>query len=261
MSEREPTLIERSLRGAYINVPPLAAGLCSICTAPTSGPDYSRCFLCDQHIAGGTPLATSVVSFAWAPMAATSGYSGQAYLDLRQYKEPGASGEHVARLLGLLLLTFANHSTCLLPAEPGMPYLLAHIPSTRGDRQGEHPIQSHFLSRFRPEIPRVVPEFVGTAGGNRNDRRRLNPDNWHIPLDQVGDAKRALIVEDTWVSGGHAQSVAAAFEQLGIRTRVLVLGRALDPSRKDHGGYLRAHPDPPPFDIRYCPVHRTVHPA
>lgn len=259
MTGRELTPLERSIRGAYTNVPPRAPGLCTVCSGPTSGPGYARCYVCEQHAGRGIQLASSIVPFSWAPMSEISGYSGQAYLDLRQYKVPGASRDHFIRLTGLLLLTFRHHSKCLLPATPGAPYLLAHVPSTSGERPGEHPIQTHFLSRFRPEIPRVVPEYVGTPGGDRNARRRLNPDNWHIPAQQVGEVTRALIVEDTWVTGGHAQSVAAAFERQGITTRILLLGRALDPSRTDHGGYLRSHQNPEPFNVHYCPVHRLVH--
>lgn len=258
MTELNPSPLERSLRGAYTSIPPKFPGLCDVCTAPTSGDTFVRCFQCELHLSTGYQLASSVVPLSWAPMYGAHGYSGQAYQDLRSYKEPESSDEHASRLGELLRLVFQHHSACLLPSDPQEPYILSHVPSSNG-RPGEHPIQTNFLSRFRPEIPRIVPKYVGPADQPRNERRVLNPNNWEIPSEELKQATRAILIEDTWVSGGHAQSIASAFESMGVRTRIIALGRALDPMRVDHGTFLRTHPNPDPFDAEFCPVQRGFH--
>lgn len=250
--------LERLIRGTYTNVPPAVPGLCNVCTAPTSGPQYSLCLPCEHRANSGYPLARGVVPLSWAPMAPVNGYSAQGYLDLRQYKEPDYDELQIARLRTLLYLAIAKHAECVLPEYRTRSFAIAHVPSTSGERDGPHPVAERFVTMFSPDAPRVVPEYVGRVGGDRNGRRAFNPANWHIEAEQLGDAGRVLIIDDTWVSGGHAQSLAAAFEGKGIAARTVVLGRAIDPNRTDHGSFLRAH-DPQPFDSDVCPVHRVRH--
>lgn len=191
-------------------------------------------------------------------MAPVNSYSAQGYLDLRQYKEPEHDQLQVTRLRTLLYLAIVKHAECVLPEYRTRSFAVAHVPSTSGEREGLHPVAERFVTMFSPDRARVVPEYVGQVGGDRNDRRTFNPANWHIDAEQLGGARRVLIIDDTWVSGGHVQSLAAAFEGNGIAARAVVLGRAIDPDRTDHGTFLRSH-DPQPFDSDVCPVHRVRH--
>jgi hypothetical protein len=191
-------------------------------------------------------------------MAQVEGYSGQGYSDLLHYKEPDGTTDQRARLRTLLWLAFTKHSDCIIPNRDRHPFAIAYVPSTSGLREGAHPIETNFMSMFASSVPRAVPTYVGQVGGDRNARRRLSPESWQINRGALGDVDRVLIVDDTWVSGGHVQSVAAAFELSGIAARTVVLGRALDPSRADQGSFLRSHAATP-FDSDICPVHRTKH--
>lgn len=253
-----PADFERSIRGTYSNVPPHMNGLCTICTAPTSGAQYPLCLPCENRARSGAQLARGVVMLSWAPMSPVNGYSAQGYMDLRQYKEPSADPNQIVRLQALHYLAIMKHAECVLPGYRSRPFAITHVPSTSGLRPGSHPVADRFVSMFAPTRPRVSPEYIGPVGGDRNQRRLFNPANWQIDLDQLGDADRVLIIDDTWVSGGHVQSLAAAFEGAGIKARAVVLGRALDPSRDDHGAFLR-NTAPEPFDSDICPVHRTRH--
>lgn len=252
MSGENYDALERVIRGAYRNVPPPAAGLCVSCTAPTSSPAYQRCVPCDSFARSGMKTASGgVVPLSWAPM------DSQGYQDLRQYKEPSATADQLGRLRTMFALAFSRHTTCIASSDPSRPLGVAHIPSTSGLRPGEHPFETHIMSMLASSVPRVSIRYVGSTDGTRNSRRSLDPDQWEIELPPT-PLSRVLVFDDTWVSGGHAQSVAAAFEQRGIASRIVVLGRALDPSRNDHGTYLRAHPATP-YDSSICPVSRRSH--
>ena len=244
--------LEPLIRGAYRNVPPHTAGMCTQCTAPTSSAAYDMCVPCKSYASSGLPLASGgVIPLSWAPM------DSQGYQDLRQYKEPGATAEQLLRLRAMFALALVGHAGCILPESGKRRFAFAHVPSTSGVRTGEHPLQTHFISMLAAGIPRLTPRYVGPTGGDRNARRTFNPSHWDVDAP-VGGLDRVLVLDDTWVSGGHAQSVASAFEQRGVRARIIVLGRALIPSRTDHGRFLRDH-SPMPFDSRICPLHRMIH--
>lgn len=249
--------LELLIRGTYINVPPPMPGLCRVCSVPTSGPGYEMCLPCEGHSRSGLQLARGVVPLGWAPMAQAHGYSAQSYTDLRQYKEPFTSPDHITRLRTLMWLAFNRHGECILPDFKSRSFAVAHVPSTSG-RPPDQPAVEQFVRMFGADIPRIVPVFRGRSGGDRNARRMLAPGDWEIPAEAASATERVLIIDDTWVTGGHAQSVAAAFELAGVRSRVVVLGRALDPSRNDQGSFLRAHA-PSPFSALICPVHRVPH--
>lgn len=251
MSGSEFDDLERVIRGAYRNVPAHAPGLCALCSAPTSSPTYSHCVPCEAFQRSGIQLARGgVVALSWAPM------DSQGYQDLRQYKEPTVAPDQLGRLRTMFALAFTRHVGCLARRDAERPLAVAHIPSTSGLRPGPHPFEQNFVNMLSADVPRAQARYVGPVGGSRNSRRNLTPEHWETDLP--AGTGRVLVLDDTWVTGGHAQSVAAAFEQRGVAARIVVLGRALDPSRTDHGSFLRANP-PAPFDSSICPVHREAH--
>lgn len=253
----EAAELEVLIRGTYINVPPARPGLCRVCTVPTSGPGWDLCLPCQGHSRSGYRLARDVIPLGWSPKTQAHGYSAQSYTDLSQYKEPSTPSDHLTRLRALMSLAFNRHGSCILPDFKSRPFAVSYVPSTSG-RPAHQPAVEQFVKMFAADIPRVVPAFRGQVGGDRNARRAFAPNNWEIPAGVPEEVERVLIIDDTWVTGGHAQSVAAAFELAGMRSRVVVLGRALDPNRTDQGSFLRAHPSEA-FDSFRCPVHRVVH--
>ena len=263
MNEEFLATLEAEIRGTYYNVPAAQPGLCEVCAAPTTNDSYTLCSPCETASTSGFGLARGVIPLSWAPMPegldyGTHSYSGQGYLDLRQYKTPNANPAQWRRLQSLFLLAFAKHGNCIVPDLDTRPYAITHVPSTSGERPGQHPIETLLYGNFKQDRPRVLPEYVGEPGAGRSQRRQLNPANWQIDSDQMQDVDRVLILDDTWVTGGHAQSLAAAFAGIGVAARVIVLGRAIDPRRRDHGRYLEAH-NPVLFDSGICPVHRVRH--
>ncbi len=250
--ERIADEYERRIRGTYLNVPAPIAGLCRVCSAPTSGPGYELCVPCDGHARSGLSLARGVVPLSWSPMGA------QGYQDLTQYKDPMATAEQTDRLRVLLWLALTKHADCIIPARRERPFAVTHVPSTSGLRSEMHPLEVHLLSMIAGARPRATPLYVGPVGGDRNARRVLRPDHWQIDPQSLEGAQRVLILDDTWVTGSHAQSVAAAFESMGVATRIVVLGRALDRTRSDQGGYLTTH-RAARFDSDLGPVQGVRH--
>jgi len=242
---------KRLIRGTYWNVPATSSGLCVVCTAPTTNDSYQTCYPCTEQQRSGKVLASGgVYPLMWAPM------QSQGYQDLRQYKESSATPDQIGRLKALFALALTDHKACLIPRYKE-PFAVAHVPSTSGTRTGTHPLEQHILSMLSATRPRIVPRYVGPSGPDKSNHRRLDPDAWVIP-DMPADIHRAILIDDTWVTGSRAQSVASALEARGINTRIIVLGRALDPSRRDHSHYLDSH-SPSPYNTDICPVFRSPH--
>ena len=105
---------------------------------------------------------------------------------------------------------------------PAGPAAVAVVPSGQG-RLGVHPLVS--MVRLCIDLPLVrlfiAPEAIHTRGVNAG---------WVSVGDPVGGTD-VLVVDDTWVSGGSAQSVAAALKLAGARRlAVVVLGRYVSPA-------------------------------
>jgi hypothetical protein len=183
---------------------------------------FARCYQCDfaAREFGGL-LADAVAPVGYAvrgePLAA----------DLRQYKSehasPAAAAAAASRLRELFAGFLDRHGGALWAAA-GMaagPAAVAVVPSGQG-RPGQHPLA--VMVRACVDLP-VVRLAIDTTEFHD---RGVNP-RWIRVCDPVAGAD-LLVVEDTWVSGGSAQSVASALKLAGARrVAVVVLGRHLNP--------------------------------
>ena len=157
--------------------------------------------------------------------------------DLRDYKSEWAdAGTTVAaagRLRESLAAFLSEHGNEVWTAA-GMsagPTAMAVVPSGQG-RTGAHPLLVIAGSCVQLPLVRlsVVSEEVHTRG--------VNP-RWVRLGEPVGGAD-VLVVDDTWVSGGSAQSVAVALKLAGARRVVIVvLGRHVNPADPKSAALLR----------------------
>jgi hypothetical protein len=146
--------------------------------------------------------------------------------DLRRYKSDRAAGapEAAARLREMLA-AFLHGTGDALWREAGMsagPSAVAVVPSGQG-RPGAHPLVG--IVRSCTDLPlirlRTVPEVIHVRGVDVDWLRVSGP---------VTGAD-VLVVDDTWVSGGSAQSAAAALKLAGARrVAIVVLGRHVNPA-------------------------------
>jgi hypothetical protein len=158
--------------------------------------------------------------------------------DLRRYKsERAAPAEATAaavRLREMLSAFLADRGRSVWAAAgmSGGPSAVAVVPSGQG-RLGAHPLVG--LVRLSVSLPMVrlsiAPREVHTRG--------VNP-GWVRVGDPVAGADM-LVVDDTWVSGGSAQSTAAALKLAGARrVAVVVLGRHVNPADPRSAAFLAA---------------------
>jgi hypothetical protein len=178
---------------------------------------YPRCYQCALQLteAGGL-LADAVFVVAYAVK------GGPLASDLWRYKagrpDPGAA----ERLRVLLRGFLAGHGRCVHAAAPGS---VAVVPSGQG-RAGPHPLAGIVSSCVDLPTVDLAARSLAMARG-----REVSPGWLRVAGGPAGGVAGAsvLVVEDTWVSGGTAQSAAAALKLAGAaRVTVMALGRHLE---------------------------------
>jgi hypothetical protein len=145
--------------------------------------------------------------------------------DLWRYKSECASAaESAARLRAMLAVYIAGRGESIWRAA-GMaagPAAVAVVPSGRG-RPGGHPLTA--LVRSCVEVP-LAP--LSVAPQEAAHGRGIDP-GW-LRVDGPVAGADVLVVDDTWVSGGSAQSAAVALKLAGAgRVAVIVIGRHVNP--------------------------------
>ena len=189
-------------------------GVCAACRGPLRR-GYTRCFQCSLHAQSAPGMLADVVApVAYAPK------GGCLATNLWLYKSarPGA-GEAGTALRALLLVFLHDHGR-LVWQQAGMtaPTHACVVPSCRG-RPGPHPLQA--LLREFLALPWAV---LGIQPGADPSARALDPDRFRAPCPFPGAS--VLLLDDTWTSGGTAQSAAVALKRAGARSvATVVLGR------------------------------------
>ncbi len=212
---------------------------CQVCTAPVPK-GYARCYRCTRDArTWGDQLADRVAPLVYAVRGQQSGAL------MRDYKRPtGADPRHRAVVALLLYLAHQLHRPCLEHA--------AALPLTHHTVVASLPAKAgrHRLERVLPAMGDLEPLPV-TALATTPDPRAVDPRHYTItrPLPA---GSHVLLIEDTWTTGGHAQSLALAARAAGAtQVSILTVARWLDPSHEPTGAFLRA--EEPVYDPRACP--------
>lgn len=219
---------------------------CRTCRGPVRR-GFARCYQCDlaRRAAGGL-LADAVVPVGYAVK------GERLAADLRLYKSGRVGAAAAAmRLRSMLTAFLADHEACLWRAA-GMaarPAIAAVVPSGQG-RPGAHP-----LVRIVASCVRLPTAELAAGPSGAGPVRGVNA-GWLRVRGPVAGAD-VLAVDDTWVSGGSAQSAVAALKLAGaVRVAVLVLGRHLDPADPRSVPLLRAIQSSPA--VRSCGLDGCV---
>ena len=206
--------------------------VCRSCRGP-AGAGFARCYQCELALSEvGELLADVVVPIGYAVRG-----GGLAH-DLRAYKSEWAdpaTAAAAADRLRRMLAAFLSGQADELWAAAGMsagPGAVAVVPSGQG-RTGGHPLTRIVRSSVALPLIRL------SIAGREAHARGINP-NWVQVGDPVVDTD-VLVIDDTWVSGGSAQSVAAALKLAGARrVAIVVLGRHVNPADSKSSAFLRA---------------------
>jgi hypothetical protein len=192
---------------------------------------FARCYQCDlAKSEAGDLLADAVVPVGYA-------VKGELLAaDLRRYKSSRDGAAEAAQRLRAMLAVFLRERGSGLWRAAGMagaPSAVAVVPSGQG-RPGPHPLTGMVASCVDLPVTRLTVRQPAQPC-----RRGINL-GWLTVLGLPVGAD-VLLVDDTWVSGGSAQSAAAALKLAGARAVALVvLGRHLDPADPRSAELLRA---------------------
>jgi len=197
-------------------VPEPGPGVCACCHGP-SGRGFARCFQCCLHEESAPGLLADVV----APVACAPKGSRLA-TDLWLYKSDRPGAREAGETLLALLLVFLHEEGPRVWQRAGIPApaCACVVPSGRG-RTGPHPLQTLVRGCLTlPWVPLLARPGADTWG------RALDPGRFYAPGSVTGQA--VLLLDDTWTSGGTAQSAAVALKRAGARSvAVVVAGRHL----------------------------------
>lgn len=213
-----------------------------MCRGPV-GDTYTCCYRCNQHrAASGGRVADAVVPVAYAIK------GEQHYQNLIAYKAKNPAVGSQSRLRDLTLLFLHDHWRCLESAAGGALTELAIVPTTRG-RMGPHPLETLLATR----IPLSLAAATSNPAYPAEDRD-FHKDRFQVDLPPCGGAtpRRALLLDDTWTTGGRLQSMAYALKMAGtIAVVTVVIGRLVkheyQPSRE-----LLHRVAKIPFDLARC---------
>ena len=206
--------------------------ICRTCRGPTAV-GLARCYQCDlARRQAGELLADAVAPIGYAVR------GGPLAVDLWRYKSGGAgAAESGRRLREMLAAYLRDHGESLWTAA-GMaagPGAAAVVPSGRG-RPGGHPLVG--LVRSCVDVPLAG---LAVAPGGAAHVRGVDP-GWLRVEGRVAGLD-VLVVDDTWVSGGSAQSAAVALKQAGARRVAdLVIGRHVNPDDPRSARFLAGLP-------------------
>lgn len=243
---------ERAMR----NIAEAGPGICRVCWSFIN-PDFDACYKC-----GSQPDSLA----AMVPIT-YSEHLGQMHLALRNYKDgdpPSIRRHHAVRLTAILWRFLRIHEQCIARAAGvGNFDLVTVVPSSdpERDRNSAFAELTTWIEPIRSRLARTL-EPTGEVEGREFDPHRFRP-----VADVSG--KSILLLDDTWASGGHAQSAAQALITAGAReVALVVIGRHI---RRDYepvrdsgetcGDLLDALPID--FDWMTCAVHAAErsHPA
>lgn len=196
-----------------------------VCTTPVTV--NHLCQPCGSHYkAWGARLANRVGFMTYAVGGTKSGAL------LRGYKgaEPSPADIDVMRTFCLLGLT--EHNGCLARITGVSPSRWAVVPSL-GGRAGDHPLRAVMRGVLTPSH-----EVELMPGSHIHDPRAATPENFAV-IGAVPVNSHVVVVDDTWTSGGHAQSAAMALRVAGAGlVSVFCVARWLRPEWSDNAPFI-----------------------
>lgn len=145
---------------------------------------------------------------------------------MHRYKESQAKNGDVLLVTALAALAF-RHRACVGSLANMPPQRWATVPSLR--RIGtEHPLRTILLQLLDEKAEIRVAAALSARRASDSQRREINPEYYDV-LTPVPHGSHVLLIDDTWVSGGHAQSVAMALKDAGAKqVSVLAIARWVD---------------------------------
>jgi len=235
---------ERAMR----NIAAAGPGICRVCWGFVD-PSYETCFKCGHQ--PDSLAATVPITY--------SEHLGQMHLALRNYKDasnPSIRRHDATRLAAILWRFLRDHEACVAGAAGvGGFDLVTIVPSSNPERDKHSPFAelTGWIEPIKSRLQRTLAP-TGEVEGREFDANRFRP-----TAEMSGES--VLLLDDTWTSGGHAQSAAHALTAAGAQqVALVVIGRhvrrdfePVQGSGETCGEILDALPAD--FDWATCAVH------
>jgi hypothetical protein len=201
---------------------------CAVCTTPCPG--HERCIPCRRQLYEPGQRADQVAALTYVFANGQSGYV------MKGYKaQPRPVQEHREIVALTAILGLGLHSVC---AGRLLGHDITHwaaIPSMPA-KVGEHPLR-RLVTQAAPGLEcdlRGAPTAVAP--------RAISAE--HFWMAPVPDGSHVLLIDDTWTSGGHAQSAVLAARAAGAaHVSVLVVARWIDPAWAVMDGERKVEPE------------------
>ncbi len=234
----------------YFSQPELGEGHCPVCTTPIIAP-FDVCIGCAKHTASEyrNDLANLVLPLTYG------GHTSQSHHLLYTYKSdivlppnPDHEGLSLFELTFMVMLAgIQAHRSCIENVCGPINHVAA-VPSKKGRSSNALPKIVNAIATHL-QIPIVELEYLNTS---MTVERKLQPDNWRIAgSPRTIDLGHVLVIDDSWVSGSTAQSVAIALKRAGASSvTVLILARLLEMKWPVTAEYVRRSARP--LDLRIC---------
>lgn len=216
---------------------------CRVCAAPVDG--WLLCARCNSDRSTfGSRLADVVVPLTYAVSLSQSGYVMRGYKDHSKPEVRASMGRVVSQVLYYALVT---HQRCIAAVVGARVDARVAVPSSSALRVEGHPLIA-ICERMAATSPalRLVPRSASAAG--RGTRSCL--------FTVAGDVKgrHVMVIDDTWTTGGHAQSAALALRDAGAsHVSTVVIARWMNHDYSATAEFLRTHRHAA-YDPDRCPV-------
>lgn len=185
---------------------------CVVCSGPVDG--EVMCFQCHKLTHAGVPTADRVASLVYAVEP-----DSQTYHVVRDYKGQRPVPSHQEDMSALLALGLRGHAQCAAVLGDSRIAGWTVVPST----QGQTTLRNLLLPLARHPEQEVTVVYTGPER-----HREFSPDLWAVDPGKVHG--HVLVIDDSWVSGVHSQSVAASLKAAGAQqVSIFTVARVLNP--------------------------------
>lgn len=208
---------------------------CPVCATPTNA--GSKCIPCGR-LRHEDNLADRVGLLIY-------GVKGtQLYWDLSNYKGNPPQEAARSRIASILGLGLVLHRSCLETVAGHQLTGICVVPSSR-----DRPVLRHVLQGMLSNPLDLTPLVYSGSG----DSRVYDPSRYKIDR-QPPPGGHVLVIDDSWVSGFHAQSVATSLKRSGAtQVSILCVARVLDPEWPDNKPFIQNRLDNLRYDPYHCP--------
>jgi hypothetical protein len=212
---------------------------CDKCAGFREG--YQRCYKCEFEYGGAADLVGSMI-FAGDDL-----QSGKL---MYGYKSAAPGPSHVRTVKTLVSLALRGHISCAGTLVGLTTTHWATVPSLR-HIGSQHPFRE-ILKTILPADREIVVSAT-EAAAIAQDRRRFEPAFYALGTPVPKDT-HVMVIDDTYTSGAHSQSVSLKLKQAGAsKVSVLTVARWLDMEKGPVRQFFRDRVRDNHFDAYACP--------